>query len=131
MEMYLFTNGDTAFLNANGRSIITARVPPASSKNPSNVKLIMPHMEFTAPSRPTAQQRLPTRAVSVQAVARTRDVYPDLCRIDISYTIFPNIALSIPQITAIVTPNGNFACNTPGSTLDSVNGIGTCRFSGS
>jgi hypothetical protein len=67
----------------------------------------------------------------VHAVARTPDVYPDLCRVDISYTIFPNIALSISATTVITTPNGQFACNTMGSTLDPVNGIGTCQFSGS
>lgn len=137
---YLYTTGGTAFLDANATSIIKANVPPQVSGAgipTSTVVLSMPHLVDVSPeTEPAPISGSPAFPVRIfQASLRTPDVYPDLCRIDVVYSIFPNIEISLTALSPemLITPPGGgsaipFSCDPgAGSYYDQSNGMGACR----
>jgi hypothetical protein len=123
---YLFTDGGSAFLNYDGSAIIKENVPPVPINSLSTVKLIMPHMVSTSTVIEEAASIVPMQPLFVEAITRTADIYADLCRVDISYRMFPNIALAIQDKIQVRIDDIYSDCMY--TNTDHVNGFGTCRF---
>jgi hypothetical protein len=92
------------------------------------MKLMLPHIIYTSPNAEESTLVERVTPLTVDIVAKTLDIYSDFCRIDISYSVFPNVALDVQDMVEIVTGEGTFVCT--GTTIDKVNGFGSCRFSG-
>lgn len=108
--------------------MIKGNVPPVSAGSITAMKLMLPHIIYTSLNSEESTPVEPVTPLTVYTVAKTPEIYPDFCRIDISYSIFPNVALDVQDKVEIVTDRGAFRCL--GTTIDKVNGFGSCRFSG-
>jgi hypothetical protein len=83
----------------------------------------MPHAAYTPSTSEESVDMEPHPVKLVVAVPKTVNIYPDFCRIQVSFSIFPNTKLAIEnkaQLDGVDCPENT----------DQVNGIGTCTFEG-
>jgi hypothetical protein len=88
--------------------------------------VIMPHRIIISPVRETPAAVVPT-LYSVSVVARTKNIYHDTCRLDLAYTIYPNLALGA---IGVKTVRSNTRVSNCDGDFDVIQGIGSCRLIG-
>ena len=76
---YLFTNGDSGFLSANGLLITDSKLPPSTT--PTSTMLSLPHGVVVNPTVSASIRAMRTvTPTDVKLFIKTPDVYVDTCR---------------------------------------------------